>query len=68
MDSNMLMKGLMGAALGVTFVTMLFFAPRGWALTSSASNERVERKPGASSAHGARGPRYVFIGGYFGGK
>ena len=59
----------MGASMGLTFLTLLFFAPRGWALTTSASPDKVERKPD-DGRHGPTrtGPRYVFLGGYYGGK
>ncbi len=67
MAGNMIMKALMGASIGLTFITLLFFAPRGWALTSSASQDKVERKQD-DGKHGTRGPRYVFLGGYYGGK
>jgi hypothetical protein len=61
---NLLLKGLMGASIGSTFFTMLFLAPSGAVLTSGASMDKVQRQAAAS----ARGPRYVFVGGYYGGK
>jgi hypothetical protein len=66
---HMFFKGLMIGSLGVTFVMLAFMAPSGAMLTTSASPERVERKAGGKPGkHRTRGPRYVFIGGYYGGK
>lgn len=63
------MKGLMGVSIGATFFGLAFVAPSGALLTSSASPEKVERQAGGKpTKHGTRGPRYVFIGGYYGGK
>ena len=61
---DFLLKALMGASIGSTFFTMLFLAPSGAVLTSGPELEKV--KP--QGAPGARGPRYVFVGGYYGGK
>ena len=69
MIEHLIFKGLMAASLGVTFVMLTFMAPRGAMLTTAASPDKVERQAGATPGkHGTRGPRYVFIGGYYGGK
>lgn len=68
MIEHMFFKGLMVASLATTFGMMAIMAPSGAMLTTTASPERVERKPGVAPTgpHRTRGPRYVFIGGYYG--
>ena len=68
MIEHMIFKALMAASIGVTFVSLSFFAPSGAGMTTSASPEKVQAQPGQGPERRTRGPRYVFIGGYRGGK
>ncbi len=62
-----ILKGLMAGVMGFSFLTLVFLAPSGALLTSSVNTDKVEPKGGAT-APGSRGPRYVWVGGYYGGK
>ena len=63
----MILKGVMASVMGFSFMTLLFLAPGGWFLTSGVTTDKVQPKGGAT-APGSRGPRYVWVGGYYGGK
>ena len=66
----MFMKALYGACLGIIAFTLFFIGPSGWSVTK-ASPQKVKRdgqKYVGRSGSRHRGPRYVFIGGYYRGK
>ena len=68
----MLFKALYGASLGLMGFMLLFMAPNGHGLVSSASPDKVERQapsaPNSGTTTRTRGPRYIWAGGYSRGK
>lgn len=62
-----ILKGIMAGVMGFSLITLLFLAPNGWFLTSSVNTDKVEPKGGVT-APGTRGPRYIWVGGYYRGK
>ncbi|RMG11599.1 MAG: hypothetical protein D6731_15280 [Planctomycetota bacterium] len=63
-----IVKGLMVACIGLSCYSLAVWAPRGSILTRPASPEPVRASPGAGPGPHTRGPRYVFVGGFIGGK
>ncbi|HBP21994.1 MAG TPA: hypothetical protein DEA08_29945 [Planctomycetes bacterium] len=68
----MLFKALYGASLGLMGFMLLFMAPNGRGLVTSASPDKVERQapsaPNRGTTTRTRGPRYIWAGGYSRGK
>ena len=70
----MVMKALYGVSLGLVAFTLFFLGPSGFGITQAAPQKvKVEaaKEPGRSGTttrHRRRGPRYVFVGGYYRGK
>jgi len=69
----MLFKALYGASLGLMGFMLLFMAPSGSGLVTSASPDKVERAAPSAPTRGTsrsrtRGPRYIWAGGYSRGK
>ena len=62
----MITKMLFGACVGASCFSMLFLAPGGKVLCSSAAPEKVQRQAGATGRTGSSS-RYMFVGGYYGG-
>lgn len=63
------MKALYGACLGLVAFTLFFLGPGGFGV-SKAAPAKVKRDGDkvVGNRTGYRGPRYVFIGGYYRGK